>query len=113
MDVRATRLAELPAILPESDTFTRRMIERAFSSQGLSLNVGLTTNYLETIKMLVRVGLGWSVLPQRMLDESLLTLHIPELSLTRRLGAVWHRQRTLTNASRNLLNLLQTNPDGL
>lgn len=104
---RAAGLTELPAILPESDSITRRIIEQAFSALGLSLKVGLTTDYLETIKMLVRVGLGWSVLPERMLDQSLHALDIPELPLSRRLGVVWHRQRSLTNASRQLLKLLQ------
>ena len=37
-----------------------------FNNAGLALQPTFSTNYLETIGMLVSVGLGWSVLPQSM-----------------------------------------------
>lgn len=92
-------LTRHPAVLPGRGTYTRQTVENALAPLGLELNVTMSTNYLETIKMLVSIGLGWSVLPASMLDPGLCVLDIPELRLCRRLGLVRHRLRTLSNAA--------------
>ena len=94
-------LAELslnPAILPDLNTYTGQLIHRFFNEQGLSLNISMATNFLETIKMLCSVGLGWSVLPASMLDEQLKVLNVQSSTLKRELGLVRHTGRTLSNA---------------
>jgi DNA-binding transcriptional LysR family regulator len=53
--------------------------------------------------MLVAIGLGWSVLPRSMVDAGIREVRVPELALHRDLGAVWHRQRTLSAAATALL----------
>ncbi len=105
--VRLSDLAQHPAILPASATYTRQIAERAFRELGLSLDVALSTNYLETIKMLVSVGIGWSLLPLTMLNPQLRELTVPEITLQRSLGVVHHRERSLSNAARALIALLQ------
>jgi DNA-binding transcriptional LysR family regulator len=102
----ARQLAEFSAVLPATGTFTRQVVEKAFEPLQLRLKVSLSTNYLETIKMLVSVGLGWSILPLSMLDRDVRAVSVPELELTRELGSVRHRQRTLSNAGAALLELL-------
>ncbi len=102
-------LAEEDAILPEPDTVTFRLIEEAFAQQQLSLSTTMPTNFLETIKMMVSVGLGWSVLPESMCqDSSLKIIHWPGAPLTRQLGAAYLKNRTLSNATRALLDLLHS-----
>ncbi len=96
-------LAQHPAVLPARNTYTRQIAEQAFSRLGLTLEVSLSTNYLETIKMLVSVGVGWSLLPATMLDEHIRSLPIESLSLQRALGLVHHRERTLSNAAHALV----------
>jgi len=98
--VEMAQLAATPAILPAPETFTRQIIESGFARRGLRIEAELSTNYLETIKMLVGVGLGWSLLPDSMLDEQLHALDVPGLAPHRRLGIVYHRERTLSNAAR-------------
>jgi DNA-binding transcriptional LysR family regulator len=98
-------LAQHPAILPGPETFTRQIVESAFKPLGISLQVELSTNFLETIKMLTAVGLGWSVLPETMLDGDLYPLQTP-LRLTRQLGLVQHVARTPSNAAQALIRLL-------
>lgn len=100
-------LAESPAVLPGQSTFTRALMEAAFAARGLHPVVRLSTNYLETIKMLVSVGLGWSVLPRTLVDADTVVLRVPELALTRHLGVVHHAARTLSNAGRAMLRLLE------
>lgn len=100
-----------PAILPETGTFTRRLIEQPLAERGVALNVGLETNYLETIRMLVSVGLGWSVLPLSMYDGTMHTGELRCLELTgvrfsRILGIAAHRARTLSKAAQALTTTL-------
>jgi DNA-binding transcriptional LysR family regulator len=104
--VDARELAKYSAILPATGTFTREILEQTLNPLQIDLTVGMSTNYLETIKMLVSVGLGWSVLPLSMLDDDICRVHIPDLHMERTLGAVSHRQRTLSNAARALLDNL-------
>jgi DNA-binding transcriptional LysR family regulator len=77
-----------------------------FARLGYSLRLGLNTNYLETIKMLVGVGLGWSALPNTMLDDSLVQLSVANLNLSRQLGSVQHRDLSQSRAARTMLALL-------
>ncbi len=109
-DVTLNELAQHVAVLPATNTYTRQIAEQAFSRLGLSLEVALSTNYLETIKMLVSVGIGWSLLPNTMLDEHISKLPVEELSLQRSLGIVYHRERTLSNAARALIGELGVSP---
>ncbi|TDY00024.1 LysR family transcriptional regulator [Thiohalophilus thiocyanatoxydans] len=102
-----------PAILPMRGTYTRELVEQAFAQacpDGL-LRVKLATNNLETIKMMVSIGLGWSVLPQTLVDDELQTLQWSPLQLERQLGVVWHAGRTLSNAATAMLDSLQHNAD--
>ncbi|MGB5728550.1 MAG: LysR family transcriptional regulator [Thiogranum sp.] len=105
-DVTLGELAQHVAVLPSSNTYTRQIAEQAFSRLGLELEVTFSTNYLETIKMLVSVGIGWSLLPNTMLDKHICMLSVEELSLQRSLGIVYHRERTLSNAARALISEL-------
>src|SRR6185436_9748562 len=52
-------LLEFPAILPGPGTYTREIILKALGSQRDRVQVGMATNYLEVLKMLAAIGLGW------------------------------------------------------
>lgn len=104
--VRLADLAAHPAVLPDAATYTHRIIKSELQKHGLEPRVRLATNYLETLKMLVAIGLGWSVLPRSMLDRSITELTLPALTLQRELGAVWHHRRNLSAAAQALLSEL-------
>ena len=101
-------LAVYPAILPAIGTYTHNLLERSFAPKKISLKVGMTTNYLETIKMMVTVGLGWSALPVNMITDDLIILNIAKLHLERQLGIVRHRARTLSNAAKAMIDELES-----
>ncbi|MDM4771089.1 LysR family transcriptional regulator [Solimonas sp. SE-A11] len=101
-------LAGHPSVLPDEATYTHRIVTRALQQHGLVPRIRLATNYLETLKMLVGIGLGWSVLPDSMIDGSIRQLPIPQLALHRELGAVWHERRTLSGAGMALLGCLES-----
>lgn len=100
---RLDDLTQHPAVLPSANTYTRGILERETRRHGIQLQIGMTTNYLETLKMLVSIGLGWSLLPETMLDSELVILKIPGIRPTRRLGLVSHADRTLSNAGRAMI----------
>lgn len=101
-------LSRYPAIMPGEATFTRRIIDQVFQPLGIQIQAALATNYLETIKMMVSVGLGWSILPHTMVDGELVVLAVADFKAERSLGVVVHAGRTLSNAARALLDVLQT-----
>ncbi len=106
----AVTLQELtcyPAVLPGATTYTRAILERALRKQGLAITLGMATNYLETIKMLTDINLGWSLLPASMIRNSSLHQLPLTLQLHRRLGTVSHENRTLSNPARALLRTLE------
>lgn len=99
-------LADHPALLPDTATATYRVVSRLFLEANLHLNPQMPTNYLETIKMMTSVGLGWSVLPTRMLDASLRVLNIG-MPVSRVLGGIGLAGRQLSNTSKALLEIVQ------
>lgn len=99
-------LAQHPAVLPSRNTITRRILFNALASHALPIQTALETNYLETIKMLVSVGLGWGVLPASMLDNSVVEIPLKGLSMRRQLGHVVRTERTLSRAGNALIDIL-------
>lgn len=110
-DIHKPDLSELsryPAILPGPDTFTHQRVRQQLAGQGLELNLGMSTDYLDTIRMMVSIGLGWSLLPETMIDNRLVRLEMGTEAIVRPLGYIHHRDRTLSNAARELVSLLET-----
>lgn len=103
--VQLVDLVAHPAVLSGADTYTRSILVEALRPKGLAPRVVMSTDYMETLRMLVVTGLGWSLLPASMAGDDLVTLDTP-LSLSRQLGVVHHRSRTLSNAAKAMLALL-------
>ncbi|MDA1076406.1 MAG: LysR family transcriptional regulator, partial [Proteobacteria bacterium] len=92
-------LAGCPAVIPGTQTYTGRIILQTFRDRGLNLHSTMSTNYLETLGMLVEAGLGWSVLPSSMVTGSLKVLDTDAPEISRTLGCVTNPSRTLSNAA--------------
>ena len=104
-EISTEDLIDKPAILPSHETFTRSMIEQQLSLKQLP-PIALETNYLETIKMMVSIGLGWGVLPKSMIHGELIEFEIKDVQMSRELGAIYHRNRTLSSASLAMLKVV-------
>jgi DNA-binding transcriptional LysR family regulator len=100
------RLAHARPVLPGLATYTGRIVMDAFANAGITLRPNLATNYLETIAMLVGIGLGWSVLPSSMIKPPLVVLQTDAPPLRRRLGYVTNPRRSLSNAARAFQEVL-------
>jgi len=99
-------LSSHPAILPAVGTIPRRILQSSLEPFDVNVHVALESNYLETIKMMVSVGLGWSVLPSNMQNEEIVAVNMPELSMHRMLGTVCLKNRTLSRAALRFIETL-------
>ena len=106
--VSLEQLAEYPCVLPAETTETYRVIHREMERQGLKLNVQMTNNNLDTLKMLVGAGFGWTLIPQTLLDDSVreIVLDTKGMSFERELGVVLHQKRSLSNAAKAMFGIV-------
>lgn len=104
--ITAKQLSMHNAVLPARGTVTRDILLRALEPFGVTVETSLETNYLETIKMMVSVGLGWSALPTNMLDDDIVQVHVHDLNMQRQLGHVHLKGKTLSRAAATFLELL-------
>ena len=105
-------LAELTAynaILSGSATFTRQIAAQQFSHPELRLKTAMSTNYLDTIRMMVTIGLGWSLLPDTMINRDLSVLNVDAPPVSRQLGYISHKERTLSKAAQRFIEMLEAN----
>ncbi len=105
--LKMSALCDYPAILPGAGTFTREIILSALQSVRADLKIGLSTNYLEVLKMLVSIGLGWSALPHTLIDRELKVVHIEKVAIRRELGIVTHGARSLSNAASAMIRIVR------
>lgn len=99
-------LLNYSSLLPSSQTYTSQITLAEFQKQGLKPKVSMSNNPLESIRMLVSIGLGWSVLPKTLVNRDLQQLDI-KLEMNRQLGMVWHPGRTQSKAAQALVELMQ------
>ncbi len=100
------RLAEQPLILPGSATNTSALVREVFSAEQLPLQSAISTNYLETIKTMVAIGMGWSLLPETLCSD-LYRLKVACPPIVRQLGYLHLANRTLSNAAEQFIGLLR------
>lgn len=99
-------LSQYPSLLPSAQTYTSQITLAEFEKQGLKPKISMSNNPLESIRMLVSIGLGWSVLPKTLLNHDLKRLNIA-LEMNRQLGMVWHPGRTQSKAAQALIDSMQ------
>jgi DNA-binding transcriptional LysR family regulator len=100
-------LTQYPSLLPASQTYTSQITLAEFEKQGVKPKITMSNNPLESIRMLVSIGLGWSVLPKTLLNQDLKQLDI-NLEMNRQLGMVWHPGRTQSKAAEALVNSMKS-----
>lgn len=105
-DIELQDLLEYPSLLPSSQTYTSQITLQAFEKHGLKPKITMSNNPLESIRMLVSIGLGWSVLPKTLLNQDLTQLQL-EVDLNRQLGIVWHPARIQSKAAKALIAYAQ------
>ena len=99
-------LIEYPSLLPATQTYTSQITLAEFEKQGLKPKISMSNNPLESIRMLVSIGWGWSVLPKTLVNQELQQLDIA-VDMNRELGMVWHPGRTQSKAVLELIEMMK------
>lgn len=99
-------LLQYPSLLPSAQTYTTQITLAEFEKRGVKPKITMSNNPLESIRMLVSIGLGWSVLPKTLVNQELQQLDI-NLEMHRQLGMVWHPGRTQSKAAQALVAQMQ------
>lgn len=108
--VSLLQLAHYPAILPAANTFTSQITLAEFAKHNLRPYATMSTNPLESIRMLVSVGLDWSVLPETLINQDLIKIDMAEnIELQRHLGLVTNPNLTRSASMQALLSMLSIN----
>lgn len=99
-------------ILPEIGTTTRKTIETVFSQKRLTPKVDMEVAYIETIKGLVKAGLGISILPDKAVEQevkagTLIKAKIQDADFSRNLGVVYLKNKFLSKPAKEFLNFLE------
>jgi len=104
--VSPNNLVAYPAILPGPGTFTREKVLSALGPHRHQITISMETNYLEVLKMLASIGLGWTALPHTMIDDDLIVVEAEGMTIHRELGIVRHAARTLSNAAQAMIEVI-------
>jgi len=100
------QLSQHGALLQSHNTHTRHIIDRCLKLSN-NTKIIMESNYLETIKAMIQNGLGWGVLPESMIDDSLKKLKVKGVKMERQLGVLVHASRTLSSSASALLDILK------
>jgi DNA-binding transcriptional LysR family regulator len=104
--VTREQLIEHGVLIQSHSTHTRDIIDTALNLDE-NIRIIMESNYLETIKAMIQNGLGWGVLPESMIDDSLHRLKITGVNMERHLGVLLHATRTLSSPANALLETLK------
>lgn len=99
-------------ILPEIGTTTRKTIENVFSRKKLTPKVDMEVAYIETIKGLVKAGLGISILPDKAVEHevkagTLIKAKIQDADFRRNLGVIYLKNKFLSRPAKEFLKFLE------
>jgi DNA-binding transcriptional LysR family regulator len=104
--VSRKQLLDHGVLIQSHNTHTRNIIDSALKLE-LEMKIIMESNYLETIKAMIQNSLGWGVLPESMIDDTLQVLDIKNVAMQRHLGVLLHSGRTLSSPALALLEQLQ------
>lgn len=117
---RAVTPADLegePFVALDPDLRIRRAIDRALNQQGITINVVMEFDNIETIKQAIVLGAGVSILPEptvgrEVANRSLVALPLAIPSLARPVGIIHRRNARFTPAVARFIDLLRQSGSG-
>jgi DNA-binding transcriptional LysR family regulator len=102
-----------PMVAFQSDLKIREEIDRVLALHRIPVCVALEFDNIETIKRAIEIGAGVSLLPEPTISReieigTLVQIPIEGAPLTRPLGIIHRRDRNLSEAARQFIQLLQS-----
>ena len=108
------RLVRQPFLLREKGSGTRRIFDDALADKGYTVEPVWECGNTETLLQAVAQGAGFSVVPRIAAEEALkrgrvISILIPEMELTQNFYIVTHRDKILTPAMEEFIEIVKTN----
>jgi LysR family transcriptional regulator, nitrogen assimilation regulatory protein len=116
--VPATRLAELPMILPTRPHGLRVLLDQVLAKAGLAARAQLEINAMPSTLSLVEAGVGYTILSyscvhQQVAAQRIRCWRIAPPTLTRSLVMATSTQRPVTQVARRLMRMVHRQIDGI
>jgi DNA-binding transcriptional LysR family regulator len=109
--VTLTELVNFPLVSLPHESRTRRTIDGAAASAGLTLRHVATVSHFTTMMSFVRAGVGIAIAPSSaaagFLGKDLTVLKLIKPRLSGNVGLIWLRERELTPAARGFAVILE------
>ena len=100
-------LVKCPAVLPPAPFASRALIDQALAVRNAKANVNLEVTDFDTLSMMVKIGLGWGILPNTLCNnDSLYVVKLSGINLKRRVSLIRHQDRTLSRAAQAFIKSL-------
>ena len=110
--IKAEELKDYPLIAFPKDAHTRSVVDEFFRQAGITPRVAMEAENVATIKPLVKIDLGISIIPMRAVAEEvkrkeLHCLRIRNYKVTRHVGIVFHKSDHLPKVLSELIRLFK------
>jgi DNA-binding transcriptional LysR family regulator len=112
--VPLTALNGEPLVAFQTGLAIRDAIDRELAANGVTMQVALEFDNIETIKRAIEIGTGVSLLPEPTVERELSTGTLAKVALVgqplaRPLGIIHRRDRELSDTAQRFVRMLQTN----
>jgi DNA-binding transcriptional LysR family regulator len=112
--IRVAEIGQHPLIIFPEGARTRKVLDHFFEETGISPRISMVAENVATIKPLVKIDLGISIIPFLAVAEEtkrreLHCLRIQDYKLTRQVGLVYHKADHLPKLIAELIRLLREN----
>ena len=100
-------LSQHPAVFPRTGNSIRDKIAEITANQGCQLNLAAEINQLAAIKEVIKQHNAWGLLPERYIDDSLISINCPDLPNSLAIKAFLHQERANSSVLQSVVALLR------
>lgn len=104
--VTQSELAASKAILPKHGTFARKAIDRELAFDTNKDDLSVAAEDFNTMRSLALMGMGWTYLPEYMIDPTLVKLNVPGINMKYTTTMLRRRERTMSRAAEAFLGTI-------
>lgn len=101
----------------ESDIPTRKAVDKIFKDHGVSVQIAMEFDNVETVKRAVEIDAGVAILPQTTVRQevskhTLAQVHIDDAEMYRPLAAIYKKNKVLSPAMKQFIAVLKEGKEG-
>jgi DNA-binding transcriptional LysR family regulator len=115
--MKLTAIAGQKFIAFESDIPTRKAVDKIFKDHGVSVQIAMEFDNVETVKRAVEIDAGVAILPQTTVRQevskhTLAQVQIDDVEMYRPLAAIYKKNKVLSPAMKQFISVLKEGKEG-